>query len=288
MFRYIIPIILVLTLVTLACGVDINLPVKMVTPGPEVTDDINVTLPSTSNDVNLKLAFGAGSLYLAPGGGNSLVTGTATYNLPDLKPKITTAGSSVSIKQGEYKITGISNIPNLEGLKNEWDLKLGDIPLALTIQAGAYDAHYDLGGLSLKSLTVQDGASDVVLSFSSPNKTTMSLLRYETGASSVDIKGLGNANFSTFIFKSGAGNYTLDFSGDLKRDGTVTIDSGISNITLLIPAGIPVQVTVEGGLSNVNAGAGWTTQGNVYTQSGSGSSLTFVIKIGAGNLTIGQ
>lgn len=288
MARFIIPTILILALVSLACGVQFNLPVKMATPGPEVTDDINVALPSTSNDINLKLTFGAGSLYLASGAGNSLVTGTATYNLPDLKPKITTAGSSVSINQGEYKITGISNIPNLEGLKNEWDLKLGDIPMALTIQAGAYDADFQLGGLSLKSLTVQDGASDVVLSFSSPNKTTMSLLRYETGASSVDIRGLGNANFSTFIFKSGAGNYTLDFSGDLKRDGTVTIDSGISNITLLIPAGIPAQVTVEGGLSNVNAGSGWTTQGNVYTQSGSGSSLTFVIKIGAGNLTISQ
>lgn len=285
MYRYIIPIILFLALTTLACGVQVSLPVKTVTPGPELTDEINIPVPTGSGSVNLKIAFGAGSLSLSPGSGNDLVAGTAIYNVPDLKPEITTQGTSVTIEQGTYKITGI---PNLEGMKNEWDLELGSVPMALTIQAGAYDAEYELGGLSLTSLTVQDGASDVEISFSSPNKTNMSILRYETGASSVKMGDLGNANFSTLIFKGGVGNYTLDFSGNLQRDGAVTIESGISNLTLIVPEGIPAQVTVEGGLSNVNVGSDWAMVGNVYSRQGSGPALTFVVKIGAGNLTISQ
>lgn len=285
MYRYIIPIILVLALTTLACGVQVSLPVKTVTPGPELTDEINIPVPTGSGSVNLKIAFGAGSLSLSPGSGNDLVAGTAIYNVPDLKPEITTQGTTVTIEQGTYKITGI---PNLEGMKNEWDLELGSVPMALTIQAGAYDAEYELGGLSLTSLTVQDGASDVEISFSSPNKTNMSILRYETGASSVKMWDLGNANFSTLIFKGGVGNYTLDFSGNLQRDGAVTIESGISNLTLIVPEGIPAQVTVEGGLSNVNVGSDWAMVGNVYSRQGSGPTLTFVVKIGAGNLTISQ
>ena len=50
--------------------------------------------------------------------------------------------------------------------------------------------------------------------------------------------GLANANFSTMIFSSGAGDYTLDFSGDLQRDATVTITTGLSNLKLVVPKGV--------------------------------------------------
>jgi hypothetical protein len=86
----------------------------------------------------------------------------------------------------------------------------------------------------LKSLTVRDGASHVDLSFLEPNQTEMSLLRYETGASDVKLTGLANANFSTLTFSGGAGNYTLDFGGELQRDAVVTIDAGLGNVTVVI------------------------------------------------------
>ena len=46
------------------------------------------------------------------------------------------------------------------------------------------------------------------------------------------------------------------------------------------------MVTVESGAANVNAGAGWTQSGHVYTQEGAGPTLTVLINIGAGNLTL--
>ena len=282
MIRKLLPVILVLAIGLTACGFHINIPVTTITPGPTVTDEINVPLPDTSNPVDLSLAFGGGTLKVQPGS-DKLVSGTATYNIADFKPTVTATGSTVRIEQGNWQLKGI---PNFSNIKNEWNLSLGTKPLNLTVEAGAYHAEYQFGGLALTNLTIRDGAAESTLDFSSPNTADMSLLHYETGASNVSLTGLGNANFSSLEFDCGAGNYTLDFTGALKRDGSIHIKTGVSNMTLVIPSGIPVQITVEGGLSNVTHDSGWSKNGRVYTQSGSGPQLTFVIEIGAGNLSI--
>jgi hypothetical protein len=282
MFRKILPIILVLTLVLTACSFHISLPV-MQKVGPLTTDEINVPLPTdAAQTVDLSLAFGAGILKLHPGA-DALVSGTATYNVSDFKPTVSVKASTVRIEQGNWRLTGI---PDISKIKNEWDLALGSMPLALTIDAGAYQAEYELGGLALKNLTVSDGAADSKLNFASPNLTEMSLLSYTTGASNVSLTGLGNANFASLEFNSGAGNYTLDFSGQFQRNASVHISTGVSNLTLVIPTGIPVQITVEGGLSNVTHASDWSKNGNIYSQAGSGPQLIIVVEIGAGNLTI--
>jgi hypothetical protein len=277
----IISAILVLALASLACSFSIDLP-DSPKPGPDVTDDITVAIPK-SGDVKLKVNFGAGELTLAPGAKDTLVDGTATYNIPDLKPVIEQDGSDILIRQGPYEFNGV---PTLGNIKNVWDLKLGSAPMELTVEAGAYDGKLELGGLALTNLTVKDGAANVKLSFSTPNLTEMSVLRYETGASDVTISGLANANFSTFIFSGGAGNYELGFDGDLQRDATVTIDSGLSDVTLRIPKNVHAVVTVEGGLSSVNTSSNWKHNGDAYTQAGEGPTLTIIIQLGAGNLTL--
>jgi hypothetical protein len=284
MIRKLLPVLLVLALSTIACGFHVSIPINTVTPGPMVTDQFNVALPSdTANSVDLSLAFGAGTLKIHPGSSSALVSGTATYNIADFKPVVTVTGSSVHIEQGNWHLTGI---PDLSNIKNTWDLSLGKQPFDLRIDAGAYQAEYQFGGLALTNLTVKDGASDAKMNFASPNLTELSLLSYETGASNVSLTGLGNANFSGLLFHSGAGNFTLDFTGALKRNGSVNIETGLSNMTLVIPSGIPVQISVDGGLSNVTYDSGWTKNTNLYTQNGIGPQLTIVVHIGAGNLTL--
>lgn len=283
MFRKLLPVLLVLALSTIACSFHINIPFNTVTPGPMQTDQINIPLPAdTTQTMDLSLAFGAGTLNLHPGA-SAVVSGTAKYNIDDFKPVVTVNGSTTRIEQGNWHLNGI---PDLSNIKNTWDLSLGKQPLNLSIEAGAYHAEYQFGGLALANLTVKDGASDVKLDFDSPNLTELSLLSYETGASNVSLTGLGNANFSSLLFHSGAGNFSLDFTGSLKQNGSVDIETGVSNTTLVIPSGVPVQLTVEGGLSNVTYGSSWSKSGNLYTQAGSGPQLTILVKIGAGNLTL--
>lgn len=276
----IISAILVLALASMACGFSIDLP-ERAQAGPEVEESIEIADPE-SDETRLTLSFGAGQLTLSPDPkGANLVEGTAVYNVADLKPRIQKNGDSIEIRQGDFK-----SLPFFEDMKNEWDLRLSDSPLDLTLEAGAYEGTLELGGLALKSLTVRDGASHVDLSFQEPNQTEMSVLRYETGASDVKLTGLANANFSTLAFSGGAGNYTLDFGGELQRDAVVTVNSGVGNVSLIVPEGIQGEVTVESAAVNINHGSGWSQNGQKYTQDGSGPTLTIVVKMAAGNLVI--
>jgi hypothetical protein len=263
------------------CTVHFQSPVQMVTPGPDVTDTIKIPVPDAQDPAELKLVFGAGKMTLAPGA-EDLVNGTATYNIPEFKPEVREENGTITLQQGDNNVS----VPNMNDVKNEWDLKLGSTPVDLTINAGAYEGDFELGGLALSGLTVQDGAADVRLNFSEPNKTKMGVLRYETGASNVNIKGIANSHATSVIFKSGAGNYTLDFSGELVNDMSVTVESGMSYMTLIIPNGMAAEVTVDSGLSNVNFGAGWEHHGDTYTRRGDGPKLVIVVKMGAGNLDL--
>ena len=272
--------ILVLSLASMACGFSIDLP-SQPKPGPEIKDSITVADPK-SDETRLSLSFGAGKLSLSPGA-KSLVDGTVVYNVEDLKPQVIKDGNNIEIKQGDFK-----SLPPFKDMKNEWDLKLGNTPMDLVISAGAYDGTLELGGLSLKSLEVKDGASHVDLSFSKPNPIEMSVLRYATGASDVKLAGLANANFSTLTFSGGAGNYTLDFSGELQQDAVVTIDSGFGNVTLIVPENVNAKVTVESAAVNINHGSGWSQNGKDYVQKSDGPTLTVIVKMAAGNLLIGD
>ncbi len=277
--------VIVLALVTMACGVSFNLPVTQVKTGQTQTDTINVPLLADRTAIaNVTLGFGAGDFSLAPGAGNAIVTGTVTYNVADFKPKVNIDGNNIHVEQGNLNIQGIPSFS--ENIKNQWNLTLGNTPINLQVNAGAYNGNYELGGLSLQDVDISDGASNVNLSFSQPNLIPMDTFRYQTGASSIKLDGLANANFNTMTFRCGAGSYTLDFSGQLKRDETVNIESGISNIVLVIPSGVSARVTFEGGLSSVNTSGSWTKNGNTYVQSGTGPTIRVDVKMGAGNLDI--
>lgn len=280
MYRKLIPFIAILALTALACGISAPEPP---TPQPEVTEDIKVEYPD-ADEINLKLRFGAGKLNLNPGAA-LLVDGTATYNYDELKPEINTDGSDVEVRVGDGNV---NIFPNLNNIKNEWDLELGDQPMNLSLESGAYEGEFELGGLALTRLDIKDGASNVEISFSKLNPVEMSTFTYNTGASDVKITGLANANFSLFDFSSGAGDYTLDFSGELQRDASVKIETGLSNFIIIVPEGVNAVVTVQGGLSNVNAGSSWERSGSDYVQKGEGPTLTFVIEMGAGNLTLAK
>jgi hypothetical protein len=276
--KYLFLFLAVLALTTMACGFSVELP-SLPTPGPEVTDQITVAVPDTKQ-TRLKVSFGAGDLTLSPGAEGLLVDGTATYNVPNFKPEVVENSDYIEIKQGNFKSLNVSDF------KNEWNLKLGDTPMELEINAGAYKGRYEFGGLALTGLTIKDGASDVQVTFSESNQTEMSVFRYETGASNVELTGLANANFSTLIFNGGAGNYTLDFGGELGKDTTATIDTGLGDLMLVIPKSVNARVTLEGAAVNVNHSSGWGQSDHSYTQDGSGPTLTIIVKMGAGNLTI--
>jgi hypothetical protein len=277
--------IVALALVSLACSININLPNIQTKTGPTVIEDINVPFLTDKQAIaDITLNFGAGKLNLQPSATSELISGTATYNVADFKPAVTIDSNNINIEQGNLKLIGIPAFN--ENIINDWNFSFGNSPLSLVIKAGAYTGDFELGGLSIHRLEVTDGASKVNLSFSKPNLVEMTALKYTTGASQVTLTGLGNANITDLSFSGGAGNYTLDFSGQLNRNMTVSIEAGVSTVTIIVPTGVPAQLTTDGSLITVNTSGGWEQSGNTYQLSGSGYTITILAKMGAGNLRL--
>lgn len=269
----------ILLLTSLACSFTVNLPEMKV--GDTQTLNIDEALPTGSDPLRLSIEMGAGTLDLS-GGSSKLVTGTIDYNVSDWQPRVTRSGNNLDIVQ-----TRTSNLgkPN-KTIINKWNLALGNYPLDIDIQAGAYEGKLELGGVPITQLKIQDGASKATINFEDANPIRMSTFTYKTGASSINLLGLGNANFEDMIFEGGTGNYELDFSGTLQADSTVRITAGLSNMRITVPQGVPCKVTVTGGLSNISPRGTWTITNNVYEQTGSGPTLTINIEMGLGNLDL--
>ena len=158
--------------------------------------------------------------------------------------------------------------------------------MALTINAGATAADIELGGLSLVGLTISQGASDFDLAFSETNQTEMSTLRFNAGASKATLTSLANAKAAEVIFKGGAGDYTLDFSGDLQRDVRVSVEAGLGNVVIIVPENIAAEATFDGALTNVDTHDAWQRSANKYVLEGESHRIVFEVNMGVGNLEL--
>jgi len=279
-FLTILLAIALLALPSLACSITFNLPDTVDTTTTR-TMDIAADVPVSGQTTELSIEMGSGELEIT-GGGAGLVDGSVRYNVEKWQPAVTTDGSRVEIIQGSE---GNIDIPD-RNVINEWNLHLGNTPIDLQIKAGAYQGTLDLSGVPITNLRVSDGASRATVKFDSLNPARMEQLTYKTGASQVDLEGLGNANATKILFEGGAGSYTLDFSGNLQQDISVRLSAGISNVRINVPENARVRVEIGGGLSNVSVGGTWTTTGDVYERNGSGPLIDIKIDMGLGNLEL--
>lgn len=279
------PTLILVTIVllasTLACGININVP--SVRTGPTQTLEINETLPSASGVTELTIEMAAGSLNIDPSADDKL-SGRIDYNVSEWAPIINRDTSSLTMTQMQDK--SIGNVTGNDVI-NDWELKVGnEVPLDLTINAGAYKGRLDLSGLKLRRLEVNDGASDGEVKFNVANPETMEKLAYRTGASKVSLYGLANANFTSMSFDSGAGDYLLDFSGTLNQDASVSVRSGVSSLTIVIPAGMHAVITNNGAILNITPVGTWTVNNKIYEATGEGHTLTINVEMALGSLKL--
>lgn len=277
--RYPILILIgVLVFFSLACSFQVNLPeTKVIDPQVET---IAEAYPETGT-AKLAIQISGGEVNFGPGAGN-LVEGTVTYNIEDLRPDVSRSGSSVKITQGAPKIS-----ITRDRVKNEWDMRLGNDPMELDLKIGAYDGTLDFSGVPLQRLAVTEGASKGTVVFNTPNPVRMDELSYTSGASNLTISGLLNANFDVMNFKGGAGNFTLDFGGNITADTRVNLDAGVGNFTITIPRDANAEVNLSGGMSNVSTEGTWTIDGKQYRTIGtSGPLLKIDVLMGIGNLKL--
>jgi len=277
MKRPLLILVSILMLTSLACSVTLNLP----TAKTGDTQSVNISEATTdAKPSELVLRMGGGKLDIAAGS-NQLVDGTIRYNVEDWKPTVTREGREVRIEQ---KVNG--SIPVGDNIINEWDLKLGKDPIDLTVEAGAYEGSLNLTGVPIVRLKVTDGAGSNKLSFDAPNPVRMDSLTYETGASNITLEGLGNSDADVVNFKGGAGNFSLDFSGQLQRDMRVYVDGGLGNITITVPSSTNARIVMSTSLNTISTKGTWTVDNNEYRTNGQGPLLRIEVKVGIGNLNL--
>lgn len=284
-------LVLALTVVaaaSLACSFSFELPsvADGAQRGPLVTEDILVPRPA-AQDVALAIHFAAGDLSIHPGAAEALVEGRARYNVDQLRPTVRTEDGRVVLSSGELEnFTDLDFDLDLDGVQNEWDLALSQDPMALEIAGGAFAGEFDLSGLALRELRISSGASDMEVIFDEPNPIRMDRLQVSTGASEVLLHGLANAGFRRLELQGGVGDYTLDFTGELRDDAEVRASAAMSSLTLVVPEDLNVRLTVEGALAEIDVPEGFTHEGDQYVQSGSGPRLTIRVEVGAGEVEV--
>jgi len=118
-------------------------------------------------------------------------------------------------------------------------------PLDLDLQLGGTESRLDLGGLTLRSLRLECGATDANVMFSQPNRTRMSDLTIDVGAADLLALHLANANADQIRVHGGAGVIDLDFSGTWTHDLAVDAKLAIGNLVLRVPSDVGVRVDVD-------------------------------------------
>lgn len=152
-------------------------------------------------------------------------------------------------------------------------------PYQLVIDGGANETIGDFGGLPLTRLTIHYGAGRADLDFSAPNPGQMTALDLSSGGVAMDLRNLANANFAEMVASGGAGQYRLDFGGELKRDAAVRLNTGVASVELRLPAGTAAQVRTETVLGSMDVGDGFVTREGGYWNEAAAAGRTPLIRI---------
>jgi len=160
------------------------------------------------------------------------------------------------------------NIQRLRDYDDEaGSLKLGltgDTPIDLNLKLGATEARLDLGGLKLRNIVFETGASNSQVRFSEPNSEVAESCIFKAGAAALELRELGNSRCRTISVSGGVGAIELDFSGDWKEDANADINVGLGGIELHIPAELGVRIEKNTFLMAFDAPGFEKQNGGVY------------------------
>lgn len=219
---------------------------------------IDIAFPD-SPDRHLRLQVGACRLLIKPGAGDRWVRGVYRDPAEALPPRIIYEGGTVRITQDWHPARWPLDGPAT------FDLALGTAqPYALSLETGATEATFDLGGLPLTRLSFKQGAGKNTVDFSAPNPQPMSLLELSAGAVGMELKNLANANAAELRIEGGAAAYKFDFGGKLQRNTNVKISTGLSSVEITIPSGTAAKISSESFLGGIDIGDGFTKKDGAF------------------------
>ena len=199
----------------------------------------------TAGVMRVKVGYGVGELHIAPADAPWLYNVHLAYDRPDKAQGIRYDTASRTLTIG-----GGSDGDNIHiGKRNDAedsDLRVGlarGVPMDMQVEFGAGNAVMQLGGLSVRNLTISTGASDATVRFDTPNPVTLDRFKLEVGAAGFKAIGLGNAHARMVNVEAGAGDVDLDFSGQWSSDMTVDLTAALGAVHIHVPHGVVLDQT---------------------------------------------
>lgn len=137
------------------------------------------------------------------------------------------------------------------------------VPVELAIHVGAAESALELGGIPLRRLELNTGASETRLSFDQPNPARMDELALKLGAATFRGEKLGNADFERFTFEGGVGDVVLDFTGRWRRSARGSIRMGVGTLAVRVPPELGLRIRKKSFLTSFD-GPGLVEEGDAY------------------------
>lgn len=195
---------------------------------------------SAEESLDVRVRYGAGRLAVRPSTtAGELYRVGITYDAENFR--------AVSDYEDGQLVVGVRSagrdIRIRDNDPGEMDLRLTrDVPMNLGMEFGAVAAELELGGLDIRDLRIETGASDTQLTFSSPNSGVCESLDLSLGAAAFRAEGLGHAGCAELEVEGGVGDVTLDFGGQWRGSVSADISMALGSLTLIIPENIGVRV----------------------------------------------
>lgn len=232
---------------------DININVPTVEIG-ELRDETRAIPLDGAETAAVDVRFGGGELVLSSGADDQLFSGRFIYNVEPWTPDVTFEDERLTVEQGGDEDAWGFPSGNVGDIRNEWTLEFTpQIPLAMDLKMGAGKGTLDFSGLQITELDIDMGAGDFEVRFDEPNQAEMRRLTLDAGASKLRVQGIGNAGPEHVTVQGGAGDITLDFTGDWPDSADIDITAGVGTLALRLPDDVGVEVDIEGGLSDIEA-----------------------------------
>ena len=202
-------------------------------------------------EVRVHVKYGAGVLLVRPGDSGALYRMELRYDQDATEPRTRYEDGLL-----EIGVDRVGRGINLDRDDESGRLELAltrEVPLYLDLEFGAARADFDLGGLALRGLEVETGASDTRIEVSEPNPAEMEVASIEMGAANLVATQLGNLNAERIRVEAKAGKATLDFTGEWRRSAEVSVDLDLGAAELRFPRGLGVQLTTDVFLTSLDA-----------------------------------
>lgn len=226
--------------------------------------------PTGEEQLTVKVEFGAGTFRLERDQGGALYRTSLVYDEELFEPVQRYDAGSRLLELGITSKEREISYRRLKDLNQQLEVALSPrVPVSLELSLGAAESKIDLGGLSLIRASIETGAGASVVEFSRPTISPCREIEIAVAAAQFTAERLGNSNCEEIRFKGGAGELTMDFTGEWQQSGEAraVIGIGLGALTLRFPSHLGVALTMSRFLASFDE-SGFQKRGDTYYSDG--------------------